>query len=70
MPFFFLNSRSSDRLNTWWVSQDLRKCSAECRVVWMSGSQENCKQQYRRSSSQHYQIIKHDLKGKQMLVVQ
>ncbi len=34
------------------IVEDPRKCSGECEVVWMSGSQESCKQQYRRPSNQ------------------
>ncbi len=32
------------------IAEDPRKCSVKCEVVWMSGSRESCKQQYRRPS--------------------
>ncbi len=34
------------------IAEDPRTCSVECEIVWMSGSPESCKQQYRTTISQ------------------
>ncbi len=34
-----------------YIAEDSKKCSVECQVAWMSGSQEICNQQYQRTSN-------------------
>jgi len=36
------------------IAEDPRKCGVECEVVWVSGSQKSCKQQYQKPRSQFF----------------